>query len=191
MNARNSAARFALFASLGSAAILIVAGAMAPGLKAEAAPDPPAKTITDFVNCVNTNLMAKNNNPKINNGSVSIADTVACVPPKCSVIVTMSLRSDQPALAFDILAPANSTVQFPRVVFSCPGSKAGLQLRPSYSLGFDKAQYKKLEIAEDVKAGEMMMANIPISGAKRTNYPRGEIHEDSGQYGKEPAHRQS
>jgi hypothetical protein len=168
MNARNLAARFALFTFLGSAAFLIVAGGMAPGLKAQALPDPPAKSITGFVTCINTKLWDKNKTDP-----VSIADTVACVPPKCSVIVTMSGRSDQPACAIDI---PNVNVQFPRVVFSCPGSKADLQLRPSYSLCPERGQHKTLELAEDVKPGAMVMASVPIQG------PKGEPTIDKGKF---------
>lgn len=149
MNFRISVAHLAFALLLGTAF----------GLRAQALPDPPAKSITDFVNCVNDTLTKLNQN-----GSVTIADTVSCLPPKCSVIVTKSMRSDQPACRL-----YNSTamvhVQFPRLIFSCPGSKADLQLRPSYSLCPERGQHKKLELAEDVRDSSMILANVPIEGA--------------------------
>jgi hypothetical protein len=165
-------------AYLGLALASMLIPGMAGNLTGQAMPAPPAKTITDYVSCVNDTLMKKNQNDP-----VSIADTVSCLPPKCSVIVNQSFRSDQPAGIKDL---AGSGKVFPRVIFTCPGSKDDLRLRISYTLG--PSSFTRLEIAQDVKkvaginANVMIMANVPIQGPAPVGAPTPNPTVDKGAF---------
>jgi len=106
------------------------------------APD-DVRTIEDFVRCLNGRLAG--------NQDVDISDSVQCLPKKCTITLTMSNISAQPA--------CNSLhCQLPRVLITCPGPP---RFMPSYLLCFENEGSKRIEIGEAIDAaGNMRMADI-------------------------------
>jgi hypothetical protein len=104
------------------------------------------RSIEDFVSCLNGRLGG--------NPDVDIADTVQCLPSKCSITLTMSNISAQPA-CFGL-----SGCQMPRVLLTCPGPPLFM---PSYLLCATNEGSERVEIGEAIdEAGNMRMADIHI-----------------------------
>jgi hypothetical protein len=113
-------------------------------------PPPPVepddvRSIEDFVSCLNGTLAG--------NPAVDISDTVQCLPKKCTITLTMSNISAQPACFSD-------SCQLPRVLIECPGPP---RFMPSYLLCHTDEGSERVEIGEAVdQAGNMRMADIHI-----------------------------
>ena len=100
------------------------------------------KTIEDFVECLNDNIVGGD-----------IADAVDCLPPKCTMTVTLSDGSAQPACT-------DGGCPLPRILLNCPGPP---QLQPSFSLCVDDGGLYRVEIGETInKSGHMRMADVHI-----------------------------
>ena len=121
-------------------------------------PPPPVqpddvRTIQDFVSCLNGKLAG--------NPAVDISDTVQCLPQKCSITLTMSNISAQPAC----FSPGGC--QLPRVLIDCPGPP---RFMPSFLLCFSDEGSERVEIGQTVdEAGNMQMADIHIHPGAYTN----------------------
>jgi hypothetical protein len=111
-------------------------------------------SIDSFICCVNENVKAGGN----------VSNAVQCLPPGCSVTLTMSNQSAQAACTL-------GTCQLPRVLLTCPGPGPDLFFRPSFLLcpqdsgtapnyGMDR-----VELGEDVEDGDgdMLMADVPFA----------------------------
>jgi hypothetical protein len=135
-----------------SGLVTLAAALLLSTLGFECAPAPPpavepddVRTIEDFVRCINPRLAG--------NPDVSVADTVQCLPPKCSITLTMSDTSAQPACFV-------GDCQMPRVLLECPGPP---KFMPSYLLCPSDEGHERVEIGEAIDgAGNMRMADIHI-----------------------------
>jgi hypothetical protein len=111
----------------------------------------PVNSIDSFICCVNSKVPAGGN----------VSNAVQCLPPGCSVTLTMSDQSAQAACTL-------GTCQLPRVLLTCPGPAPGRSFRPSFLLcpqdsgtapefGMDR-----VELGEDTANGDMIMADVPF-----------------------------
>lgn len=130
---------------------LVLAAGLVPTLLALNCAPPPAvepddvRSIEDFVRCVNARLAG--------NPNATSADTVQCLPPKCTITLTMSNISAQPACF-------TGECQMPRVLLTCPGPPLFM---PSYLLCPSDEGSERIEIGEAVDVdGNMRMADIHI-----------------------------
>jgi hypothetical protein len=133
-----------------------------------------AKTIDDFIGCVNKELTDLNKNR-----TVDITDTVSpCVPAKCTLTGTISFESDQDACTLFAGAGMTMPVYYPRVILSCPGKADNLRLRPSYDLCPNPIHGRnRMELAQDQTAvdlpkqtGSMIMADVTIDPAVKNKF---------------------
>ena len=123
-----------------------------PVLGPVCAPAPPpavepddVRTIEHFVRCLNGRLAGRTD--------VDISDSVQCLPPKCSITLTMSDTSAQPACFAE-----SGPCQMPRVLITCPGPPLFM---PSYLLCPTHSGSKRIEIGEAIDAAaNMRMADI-------------------------------
>jgi hypothetical protein len=139
---------------------------LAVNVKAADAPVTPLQNLNNFINCVSTTLLNKNKS-----GPVSIADTVPCLPSKCTLTITTSPNSDQRACPLYAGPGFTIPVQFPRYVFKCPGPTQGLFLRPSYSLC--PTTYTNLEVAQDTSPPPtMLMSAMQIGTTTAPSVPQ-------------------
>ncbi len=108
------------------------------------------ETIEDFIGCLNANLLEEYH---------TIADTVQCLPEKCSLTLTMSENSAQAACSV-------GGCQLPRVILDCPGPP---RFFPSYllcpldsesggHLGVNRVELG--QVIDDM--GNMRMADVPV-----------------------------
>ncbi len=123
-------------------------------------PPPPTanevKTIEELVACMDGVLAGKN---------VTVADAVQCIPPCCSVTLTMSPRSAQAACTLEG-GDLGTKCQLPRVLLDCPGPP---RLQPSFLLcpvgsgEGDNQGSNRIEVGQDVDdIGSMRMADIVV-----------------------------
>jgi len=155
--------------------ILLVAPICAPPAPPPAPTPDNVRTIEDLVACVNGRLAGSQN--------ATIADTVQCLPPKCSITLTMSNQSAQAAC---ILEGDGIRCQMPRVLIECPGPP---KLIPSYLLCPQDSESEgvigrnRIEIGQGVDAaGNMRMADVPIPPGPFTPIEEGDtISETTGQ----------
>lgn len=133
-----------------------------------------AKTIDDYIGCVNQALTKLNKDK-----TVDVSDTVLpCLPPKCTLTGTISVNSDQDACTLFAGAGMTKPVRYPRVILSCPGPKDNLRLRPSYDLCPMPIHGDfRLELAQDhtvvdlaKQTGAMIMADTPIRPAAKNKF---------------------
>jgi hypothetical protein len=107
----------------------------------DTAPD-DVRTLEDFVECLNHRAV---------NGE--IADAVQCLPCGCTMTLTKSDDSAQPACSFD-------GVQLPRVLLDCPGPP---QYMPSFSLCVTDPGLTRVEIGQVINnEGHMRMADVHV-----------------------------
>jgi hypothetical protein len=146
-------------AALG-ALLLVVAGP-----ECDPPPPPPyvapddVRSIEDFLGCLNTAL--DDVNP-------SAEQAVQCLPKKCSITLTMSNISAQPA-CFVPAAGGEGACQMPRVLITCPGPPLFM---PSFLLCPTDEGSERVEVGEAVDtAGNMRMADIHINGHAPPYYP--------------------
>jgi hypothetical protein len=138
-----------LVASLGLAALAPTCTSTSTSTSvpaAEAAVEPDdVRTIEDFVSCLNGRLA--------DSTSVDVSDSVQCLPKNCSITLTMSDTSAQPACFSE-----SGSCQMPRVLLSCPGPPLFM---PSFSLCHTDGGSKRIEIGEAIDAAaNMRMADI-------------------------------
>ncbi len=111
----------------------------------------PVNSIDSFICCVNATVPAGGN----------VSQAVQCLPPGCSITLTMSDQSAQAACTLGMC-------QLPRVLLTCPGPANGQYFRPSFLLcpqdsgtspefGIDR-----IELGEDTANGDMIMADVPF-----------------------------
>lgn len=136
-----------LMCSIGMAAVLAV-GAMPLHATSSNVTD-----INSFINCVNNTV------PKAG----YVADAVSCLPPGCSISLTMSTASAQAACTL-------ASCQLPRVLMVCPGT-TGIGMRPSFLLCPEDSGsapafgVDRIEIGQDLNnaVGSIMsMADVPL-----------------------------
>jgi hypothetical protein len=121
------------------------------------------KDICSFIDCLNAFIEP--------NEIVTIADTVQCLPPKCTVTLTQSGESAQPACSLgDRDGDPAPRCPLPRILLDCPGPP---RFMPSYSLcpvdrrgdvanGHAQAS-NRVELGEAVDAfGNMRMADVEV-----------------------------
>jgi hypothetical protein len=111
----------------------------------------PVNSIDSFVCCVNSRVPATGN----------VSNSVQCLPPGCSITLTMSGASAQAACSL-------GTCQLPRVILQCPGPAAGQFFRPSFLLcpqdsgSAPDFGINRVEIGEDTADGDLIMADVPF-----------------------------
>jgi len=111
----------------------------------------PVNSIDSFVCCVNSTVPAGGN----------VSNAVQCLPPGCSITLTMSAQSAQKACTL-------GTCQLPRVLLNCPGPAAGLSFRPSFLLcpsdsgAAPEFGMDRVELGEDTESGDLIMADVPF-----------------------------
>jgi hypothetical protein len=109
--------------------------------------------IETFLQCINEYLSG---------GDATVADTVQCIPPGCTVTLTMSDNSAQQACSLSSTGGVGTPpCQLPRVILTCPGPPTFM---PSYLLcpeGSNNGS-NRIEIGVVVgNKGEMQMADFP------------------------------
>jgi hypothetical protein len=108
---------------------------------ADTAPD-DVRTIENFVECLNNRAVGGD-----------IADAVQCLPRGCTLTLTKSGGSAQPACSF-------GDCQLPRVLVNCPGPP---QLQPSFSLCVTDGGLDRVEIGQTINTeGHMRMADVHV-----------------------------
>lgn len=108
---------------------------------ADTAPD-DVRSIEGFVECLNNRAVG---------GDVS--DAVQCLPPGCTLTLTQSGGSAQPACS-------HGGCPLPRVLLSCPGPP---HFQPSFSLCVTDGGLHRVEIGESVNSeGHMRMADVHV-----------------------------
>ena len=102
------------------------------------------RTIEDFVQCLNNRIVGGN-----------IVDAVQCIPCGCSLTLTLSQGSAQPACN-------DQGCPMPRVLLNCPGPP---QFQPSFSLCISDPRdgLDRVEIGQTINAqGDMRMGDVHI-----------------------------
>jgi len=108
---------------------------------ADTAPD-DVRSIEGFVECLNNRAVGGN-----------VSDSVQCLPSGCTLTLTKSGGSAQPACSF-------GDCQLPRVLVNCPGPP---QFMPSFSLCVTDGGLNRVEIGEVVNTeGHMRMADVHV-----------------------------
>lgn len=116
------------------------------------------KAMKDFVDCLSQKIGAGN--------QADIASTLQCIPSGCTMTLTMSEESAQPACSS---GPGNGVVakcQLPRVIFNCPGPPAFI---PSYTLCPDDAS--RIEIGVEItrqRRISLLMGDVTIPSGPYT-----------------------
>src|SRR5262245_11882333 len=127
---------------------------------ADTAPD-DVRSIEGFVECLNNRAVG---------GDVS--DAVQCLPPGCTLTLTKSDGSAQPACSF-------GGCQLPRVLLSCPGAP---QFQPSFSLCVTDGGLNRVEIGETVNAeGHMRMADVHVGPGYAVTDPASVVSKVTGE----------
>ena len=144
---------------LGLGALLVLSTLLAFDCGPPPPPPPTAnevKTIEQLVACMDGALAGQN---------VTVADAVQCIPPKCSLTLTMSPKSAQAACIKEG-GDMGRKCQLPRVLLDCPGPP---RLQPSFLLcptGSGEGDHQgsnRIEVGQDVDdLGNMRMADIVV-----------------------------
>lgn len=107
----------------------------------DTAPD-DVRSIEGFVECLNNRIVGGD-----------IADAVQCLPRECTLTLTKSGASAQPACS-------HGGCQLPRVLVNCPGPP---RFMPSFSLCVSDGGLQRVEIGEVVNTqGHMRMADLHV-----------------------------
>lgn len=100
------------------------------------------RTIEDFVECLNHRAVGGD-----------IVDAVQCIPCGCTVTLTKSQGSAQPACN-------DQGCPMPRILLNCPGPP---QLQPSFSLCITSSGLDRVEIGETINTqGHMRMGDVHV-----------------------------
>jgi hypothetical protein len=142
----------------GLSMLTAVAGALLSAAGPSHATQAQTGAIKDFVTCLNT---------KIGQGSnADISATLQCLPASCTMTLTMSDESAQPACSLGGGDGVTKKCQLPRVILNCPGPPPFI---PSYTLcpGSDGSNehVNRVEIGVEVsrrKSIRLVMGDVSI-----------------------------
>jgi hypothetical protein len=137
--------------------LALAASLLCATLPAQATPE-QYKAMKDFVDCLNQKIGAGN--------QADIASTLQCIPSGCTMTLTMSEESAQPACSSGAGNAAEPRCQMPRVIFNCPGPPAFI---PSYTLcpdGVDSIEIG-IEISRQRRI-RMLMGDVTIPAGPYT-----------------------
>ena len=127
---------------------------------ADTLPD-DVRTIEGFVQCLNNRAVGGD-----------ITDAVQCLPPGCTMTLTRSEGSAQPACSV-------GGCDLPRVLLNCPGPP---QFQPSFSLCVSNGGLNRVEIGETANDdGDMRMGDVTVGPNYQVTDPAEAVSKVTGE----------